>query len=38
MSQPPLLEVLGLGKTFPVRGGLLGTVRGEVKAVSDVSF
>jgi peptide/nickel transport system ATP-binding protein len=34
----PLLEVVGLGKTFAVRGGLLGTVRGEVKAVGDVSF
>ena len=37
MSEP-LLEVVGLGKTFAVRGGLLGTVRGEVKAVGDVSF
>ena len=37
MSEP-LLEVVGLGKTFAVRGGLLGTVRGEVKAVCDVSF
>ncbi len=33
-----LLEVVGLTKAFPVRGGLLGAVRGEVRAVNDVSF
>ena len=37
MSEP-LLEVVGLGKAFPIRGGLLGGVTGEVKAVTDVSF
>ena len=34
----PLLEVVGLGKAFPLRGGLFGGVKGEVKAVTDVSF
>jgi peptide/nickel transport system ATP-binding protein len=34
----PLLEVAGLSKAFPLRGGLFGRVQGEVKAVSDVSF
>jgi len=34
----PLLEVVALKKTFPVRGGVFGTVRGEVTAVEDVSF
>jgi peptide/nickel transport system ATP-binding protein len=34
----PLLEVVGLGKAFPIRGGLFGGVKGEVKAVADVSF
>ena len=34
----PLLEVVCLSKAFPVRGGLFGAVRGEVKAVSDISF
>jgi peptide/nickel transport system ATP-binding protein len=33
-----LLEVVALRKTFPLRGGLFGTVRGEVTAVEDVSF
>jgi peptide/nickel transport system ATP-binding protein len=37
MSEP-LLEVVGLGKAFPIRGGLFGSVKGEVKAVTDVSF
>jgi peptide/nickel transport system ATP-binding protein len=37
MSQP-LLEVVGLCKVFPIRGGLFGAVKGEVKAVTDVSF
>ena len=35
---PPLLEVVGLSKRFPVRGGLFGGVKGEVSAVGDVSF
>jgi peptide/nickel transport system ATP-binding protein len=34
----PLLEAVGLGKAFPLRGGLFGGVKGEVKAVTDVSF
>src|ERR1700712_11865 len=34
----PLLEVVGLSKAFPIRGGLLGGVRGAVSAVNDVSF
>jgi peptide/nickel transport system ATP-binding protein len=34
----PLLEIVGLSKSFPVRGGLFGGVIGEVKAVSGVSF
>ena len=33
-----LLEVVGLSKAFPLRGGLFGRVQGEVKAVSEVSF
>ncbi|MBU8880664.1 dipeptide ABC transporter ATP-binding protein [Bacillus sp. FJAT-29790] len=33
-----LLEVSGLKKYFPITGGLLGRVKGEVKAVDDVSF
>jgi peptide/nickel transport system ATP-binding protein len=37
MSEP-LLEVVGLGKAFPIRGGLFGGIKGEVKAVTDVSF
>jgi len=34
----PLLEVAALRKAFPLRGGLFGTVRGQVTAVEDVSF
>jgi peptide/nickel transport system ATP-binding protein len=34
----PLLEVVGLSKRFPLRGGLLGRVKGEVTAVNDVDF
>src|SRR6186713_3305683 len=34
----PLLEVSGLRKYFPVRGGLLGKVVNQVRAVEDVSF
>ena len=33
-----LIEVAGLSKAFPIRGGLFGAVRGQVKAVNDVSF
>ena len=33
-----LLEVVGLSKRFPVRGGLFGGVKGQVTAVADVSF
>jgi oligopeptide/dipeptide ABC transporter ATP-binding protein len=34
----PLLEVEGLVKHFPVRGGWFGRARGSVKAVDGVSF
>ncbi len=34
----PLLEIIGLSKTFPLRSGLFGRVTGDVKAVSGVSF
>jgi len=34
----PLLEVNGLKKHFPIRGGLLGRVSGHVYAVDDISF
>jgi peptide/nickel transport system ATP-binding protein len=34
----PLLEITGLRKHFPVRGGLLGRQVAEVHAVDDVSF
>jgi len=34
----PLLEVEGLEKRFPIRRGLFGRVRGEVRAVDGVSF
>ena len=37
MSEP-LLQVRGLKTYFPVRGGLLGRVRGHVKAVDGVGF
>ena len=33
-----VLEVEGLTTRFPVRGGILGRVRGQVHAVEDVSF
>jgi peptide/nickel transport system ATP-binding protein len=37
-QQPPLLRVTGLKAYFPVRKGVLGLVRDQVKAVDDVSF
>jgi oligopeptide transport system ATP-binding protein len=37
-AKVPLLEVSGLRKYFPVRGGLLGNAVGQVRAVEDVSF
>ncbi len=38
MNGPPLLEVSGLTKTFPVKTGLLQRRSGRVHAVTDVSF
>jgi peptide/nickel transport system ATP-binding protein/oligopeptide transport system ATP-binding protein len=35
---PPVLEVVDLVKTFPIRAGLFRRVVGEVQAVSGVSF
>src|SRR3954469_7479436 len=35
--QQPLLEVRGMSKHFPVRGGFIGKT-GVVRAVDDVSF
>ena len=37
-GEQPLLEVRNLRKYFPMRKGLFGGVKGEVKAVEDVSF
>jgi len=37
-TDAPLVEVAGLQKYFPVRGGLFGGVVGQVRAVEDVSF
>jgi oligopeptide/dipeptide ABC transporter ATP-binding protein len=34
----PLVEVSGLRKYYPVRGGIFGGVTGQVRAVEDVSF
>ena len=36
--QPPLLDVRGLRKHFPIAKGLLNRVTGHVRAVDDVSF
>ena len=38
MAAAPLLDVQGLRKEFPVRGGWLGRTRATVRAVDDVSF
>ena len=37
-NEPPLLEVQGLKKYFPIRQGFFRRVVGNVKAVDDVSF
>jgi oligopeptide/dipeptide ABC transporter ATP-binding protein len=37
-AEAALVEVTGLRKYFPVRGGLFGGVVGQVRAVEDVSF
>jgi oligopeptide/dipeptide ABC transporter ATP-binding protein len=37
MSEP-LLQVRGLSKAFPIRGGILNRVQGSVRAVTNVSF
>jgi peptide/nickel transport system ATP-binding protein len=36
--KPPVLDVRGLRKHFPVRRGILGRTAGYLKAVDDVSF
>ena len=39
MTRPaPLLEVMALKKHFPLRGGLFGSITGQVYAVDGVSF
>jgi peptide/nickel transport system ATP-binding protein len=38
VTRPPLLEVLGLRKEFPVTSGLLRRVRGHVHAVDGIDF
>jgi oligopeptide/dipeptide ABC transporter ATP-binding protein len=37
-ARPPLLEVIGLKKHFPVRKGLLSRIVGQVYAVDGISF
>jgi len=37
-AETPLVEVSGLRKYYPVRGGLFGSVVSQVRAVEDVSF
>ena len=34
----PLVEIVGVSKAFPIRGGLFGGLRGEVRAVNEVNF
>jgi peptide/nickel transport system ATP-binding protein len=34
----PLIDIVGVSKAFPIRRGLFGGSRGEVRAVNDVSF
>ena len=38
MSPPPIIEVRGLQKYYPVRGGVFGRQRGQVRAVEAVSL
>lgn len=38
MSSSPILEVRGLSKFFPIRGGLLNRTVAQFKAIEDVSF
>src|SRR6478672_754924 len=38
VDRPPVLEVVDLVKTFPIRAGLFRRAVGEVQAVSGVSF
>ena len=38
MAEIPLLEINRLKKHFPIRGGLMGGITAEVRAVDDLSF